>query len=293
MKKISASTLTYGNMKNTPITPIDCCLNNIGFYIIQKIREEDFREDKTSLNIEESDEAKKLIEGEIISKINIAEMILNNRDILMNLEDFYEEDCQFSLLNWAWDIHKRIKRQRSQKTCLALEYYEKINKDFFKYKNSLINNMEILLYNILNIFEIFPIKPDDLKSLNFIEKLKDIKKEMKIHNRIIYKKIKKLIKFWKSMIKIFDEQKAKLLTENIIINRKRQREEDETKRKDKDKNNFRFKEDNDSSSNLSLYETDSCEQNEIKKKKVSWKSDEILVDKIEYDPNNAPNAPVS
>jgi hypothetical protein len=200
MKKIYASTLAYGNMKNTPITPMDCCLNNIGFYIIQKIREEDFREDKTSLNIEESDEAKKLIEEEIKSKINIAEMILNNRDILMNLEDFYEEDCQFSLLNWACDIHKRIKRQRNPKTCLTLEYYEKINKDFFKYKNSLINNMEILLYNILNIFEIFPIKPDDLKSLNFIEKLKDIKKEMKIHNRIIYKKIKKLIKVWKSMI---------------------------------------------------------------------------------------------
>ena len=290
MKKICASTLVHENMKNYPI---DCCLNNIGFYIIQKIREEDFREDKTSLNIEESDEAKKLTEEEIKSKMSIAELILNNRDILMNLEEFYEEDCQISLLNWACDIHKRIKRQRSQKTCFALEYYEKINKDFFKYKNSLINNMEILLYNILNIFEIFPIKPDDLKTLNFIEKLKDIKKEMKIHNRIIYKKIKKLIKFWKSMIKIFDEQKAKLLSENIIINRKRQREEDETKKKDKDKNNFRFKEDNDSSSNLSLYETDSCEQNEIKKKKVSWKSDEILVDKIEYDPNNAPYAPVS
>ena len=291
MKKICIYTPTYGNMKNNSI---ECCLNNIGFYIIQKIREEDFREDKTLLNIEESDEAKKLIEEEIKSKINIAEMILNNRDILMNLEDFYEEDCQFSLLNWACDIHKRIKRQRNSKICLTLDYYEKINKDFFKYKNSLINNMEILLYNILNIFEIFPIKPDDLKSLNFIEKLKDIKKEMKIHNRIIYKKIKNLIKFWKSMIKLFDENKAKLLSENINLNRKRQREDDETAKKAKDKNNCKFKEDNDiSSSNSSLYETDSCEQNELKKKKVSWKSDEILVDKIEYDPTNAPHSTIA
>jgi hypothetical protein len=223
--------------------------------------------------------------------MSIAELILNNRDILMNLEEFYEEDCQISLLNWACDIHKRIKRQRNQRTCLSLDYYENINKDFFKYKNSLINNMEILLYNILNIFEIFPIKPDDLKSLNFIEKLKDIKKEMKIHNRIIYKKIKKLIKFWKTMIKLFDENKAKLLSENNNLNRKRQRENDETAKKEKDKNNCKFKEDNDiSSSNLSLYETDSCEQNELKKKKVSWKSDEILVDKIEYDPTNAPHS---
>lgn len=291
MKKICAYTTAYANVRNSSI---ECCLNNIGFYIIQKIREEDFREDKNIMNLEESDETKKLIEEEIKSKINIAEMILNNRDILMNLEDFYEEDCQFSLLNWACDIHKRIKRQRSSMTCLTLDYNEKINKDFFKYKNSLINNMEILLYNILNIFEIFPIKPDDLKSLNFIEKLKDIKKEMKIHNRIIYKKIKNLIKFWKSMIKIFDKQKAKLLSEKNIINKKRQREDDETAKKEKNEKDCGFNEDNDiSSSNLSLYETETCEHNEIKKKKVSWKNDDILVDKMEYDPNNPPYTPVS
>ena len=117
---------------------------------------------------------------------------------------------------------------------------------------------------------------------------------MKIHNRIIYKKIKNLIKFWKSMIKLFDENKAKLLSENINLNRKRQREDDETAKKEKDKNNCKFKEDNDiSSSNSSLYETDSCEQNELKKKKVSWKSDEILVDKIEYDPTNAPHSTIA
>ena len=275
MKKICAYTTAYANVRNSSI---ECCLNNIGFYIIQKIREEDFREDKNIMNLEESDETKKLIEEEIKSKINIAEMILNNRDILMNLEDFYEEDCQFSLLNWACDIHKRIKRQRSSMTCLTLDYNEKINKDFFKYKNSLINNMEILLYNILNIFEIFPIKPDDLKSLNFIDKLKKIKKDMKSQNIIIYKKIKNLIKFWKSMIKLFDNHKKKLAEKkNLNLNKKRQREESE------------IKEDNEIySSNLSIYETDSCEQNEIKKKNVTWKNDEILIEKIEFDPNEAP-----
>ena len=287
MNKICAPTLPFAcnSMEN--------CLNSIGLYIIQKIREEDFRADKYILDIEEIGEAKKLTEEEIKSKINIAELILSNRDILMNLEDFYEEDCQLSLLNWACDIHKRSKLERNSKPCLTLDYYENINKDFFNNKNSLNNNTEILLYYILNIFEIFPIKPDDLKSLNFIEKLKEIKKDMKFQNKIIYKKIKNLIKFWKSMVKLFDKEKAKLISEQETLNKKRQREDQETAIKDKNKKDFVFKEDNDNSSSfLSLYETDSCEQNEIKKKAVSWKNDDVLVDKIEYDPNNAPYAPL-
>lgn len=287
MNKICAPTLPFGcnSMEN--------CLNSIGLYIIQKIREEDFRADKYILDIEEVGETKKLTEEEIKSKISIAELILSNRDILMNLEDFYEEDCQLSLLNWACDIHKRSKQERNSKPCLTLDYYENINKDFFNNKNSLNNNTEILLYYILNIFEIFPIKPDDLKSLNFIEKLKEIKKDMKIQNKIIYKKIKNLIKFWKSMVKLFDKEKAKLICEQETLKKKRQREDEETAIKDKSKKDFGFKEDNDNSSSyLSLYETDSCEQNEIKKKTVSWKNDEVLVDKIEYDPNNAPYVPL-
>ena len=225
-------------------------------------------------------------------------MILNNKDILMNLEDFYEEDCQFSLLNWACSIHKRFRQQRYSKTGFALDYYENINKDFSNKKNSLNNNAEILIFNILNIFEIFPIKPDDLKSLNFIEKLKEIKKDMKTQNLIIYKKIKNLIKFWKSMIKLFDKHKAYLNSEknnvNININKKRLRENEETAQKDKNKNRILcgLKENNENfSSNLSIYETDSCELNEVKKKNVSWKTDDLLVDKVEYDPTNAPANP--
>ena len=53
MKKICAYTTAYANVRNSSI---ECCLNNIGFYIIQKIREEDFREDKNIMNLEESDE---------------------------------------------------------------------------------------------------------------------------------------------------------------------------------------------------------------------------------------------
>ena len=279
------------------IDAIETCLNNIGFYIIQKIREEDLRKDNYILNIDENAEDQKMMEDEIKSKIGISELILNNKDILMNLEDFYEEDCQFSLLKWIWDIHKRCRQQRYSKTGFSLDYYETINKDFSNKKNSLNNKVEILIFNIINIFEIFPIKPDDLKSLNFIEKLKEIKKDMKNQNLIIYKKIKNLIKFWKSMVKLFDNHKAKLISEqnNIILNKKRLREDKETVQKDKNKNTVvcEPKENNENffSSNISIYETDSGEQNETKKKNVSWKKDDLLVDKIEYDPTNAPAEP--
>ena len=252
-------------VQNTRPDALECsCLTNIGLYIIQKIREEDLREDNM-INIDEADENQKLLEEEIKSKINITEMILSNKDILIDLEDFYEEDCQLSLLNWACDIQKKL-RQKRNKYNLDLDYYENLNKDSLN-KNSLNNNQEILLFNILNIFEIFPIKPDDLKSLNFIDKLKKIKKDMKNQNIIIYKKIKNLIKFWKSMIKLFDNHKKKLAEKkNLNLNKKRQREESD------------IKEDNEIySSNLSIYETDSCEQNEIKKKNVTWKNDEILI----------------
>ena len=295
MSKIYASFLSYETGINDAF---ETCLNNIGFYIIQKIREEDLRKDKYILDIDENAEDQKMMEEEIKSKIGISEMILNNKDILMNLEDFYEEDCQFSLLNWACSIHKRFRQQRYSKTGFALDYYENINKDFSNKKNSLNNNAEILIFNILNIFEIFPIKPDDLKSLNFIEKLKEIKKDMKNQNLIIYKKIKNLIKFWKSMIKLFDKHKAYLNSEknnvNININKKRLRENEETAQKDKNKNRILcgLKENNENfSSNLSIYETDSCELNEVKKKNVSWKTDDLLVDKVEYDPTNAPANP--
>jgi hypothetical protein len=208
----------------------------------------------------------------------------------VNLEDFYEEECQLSLLTWAFDIHRRYKQYRSS----TLDYYENINKDFFNKNNSLNNNVEILLFNILNIFEKFPIKPDDLKSLNFIEKLKEIKKDMKNQNIIIYKKIKNLIKFWKSMIKIFEKQRSKLVPKqnNIFFNKKRQREESEIEEKDWEKNKKYdgIKEENDNnSSHYTIYETDQSEHNETKKKNVSWKNDDILISKVEYDPNDAPS----
>ena len=282
----------------------DSNLNNVGLYIIQKLREEDLRESLPSLNLEEKNSSFEKVAEEIESKLSIVELIKNNRDILMNLEEFYEEDCQLSLLNWAWDIHRRFFGNKNFEPLFemnsATNAHFALNKDLLFKNNCLNNKAEILLFNILNIFEIFPIKPDDLKSLNFIEKLKEIKKDMKSKNLILYKKIKKLIKFWKKMIKFFDPRKTPdqipdKETEikshnpfNLTLNQKRKLENCSTSKKEKNINLLLNKDDSENmSSNLSVEETESGEH-KIKKKNVTWKNMESLVEKIEYDPMNAP-----
>lgn len=281
-------------------------LNYVGLYIIQKLREEDLREmHHPSFNLDESNLNSEKIAEELQSKLDIVELIMNNRDILINLEDFYEEDCQLSLLNWAWNIHRIFFGNKNTEPFANMNTNSNanccLNKDLLFKNNCLNNKAEILLFNILNIFEIFPIKPDDLKSLNFIEKLRDIKKGMKPRNLMIYKKIKKLIKFWKKMIKFFDSQRKSTIPEtkatsqnpkffDITLYQKRQLEDCDTEQKDKNKRSCFLpnKETNDNmSSNISLDETESGEH-KIKKKNVTWKSQESLVERIEFDPMNAP-----
>ena len=279
-------------------------LNSVGLYIIQKLREEDLKESLPSLDLEELNIEAENLEKEIKSKLSIVDLILNNRDILINLEDFYEEDCQLSLLNWACNINRKFFANKNFEPLSEANTHSDIqfplNKDLFFKKNYLNNKAEILLFNILNIFEIFPIKPDDLKSLNFIEKLTEIKQDMKSRNLILYKKVKKLVKFWKKMIKFFDSQKAlnqisEILPESqslkhfdLTLNKKRLLENSSTEKKEKDQKPEN-KDDNEmissSVTSTSLDEIESGE-NKIKKKNVKWK--DFLVEKIEFNPMNAP-----
>ena len=279
-------------------------LNSVGLYIIQKLREEDLKESLPSLDLEELNIEAENLEKEIKSKLSIVDLILNNRDILINLEDFYEEDCQLSLLNWACNINRKFFANKNFEPLSEANTHSDIqfplNKDLFFKKNYLNNKAEILLFNILNIFEIFPIKPDDLKSLNFIEKLTEIKQHMKSRNLILYKKVKKLVKFWKKMIKFFDSQKAlnqisEILPESqslkhfdLTLNKKRLLENSSTEKKEKGQKPENKDDNENISSNVTNTSLDEIEsgENKIKKKNVKWK--DFLVEKIEFNPMNAP-----
>jgi len=307
MKELEISSAIFPQ-KKCPSKDDSSNLSTVGLYIIQKLREEDLKEMLPSLSLDESNLNLENVAEELNSKYGIVELILNNRDILVNLDEFYEEECQLSLLNWAWNIHRKFfgRKNETNSTGNNLETDTNanifLNKEFL-FKNKCLNNKaEILLFNILNIFEIFPIKPDDLKSLNFIEKLRDIKKDMKSRNLLLYKKIKKLINFWKKMIKFFEaknkpnspspEEKSDNVFRifDVSLNQKRSLENCDTDKKEK-KKKITFitkKEDCEiMSSNISLDDTESGEH-KIKKKNVSWKSQDSLVEKIEFDPMNAP-----
>ena len=307
MKELEISSAIFPP-KKCPSKDDSSNLSTVGLYIIQKLREEDLKEMLPSLSLDESNLNLENVAEELNSKYGIVELILNNRDILVNLDEFYEEECQLSLLNWAWNIHRKFfgRKNETKSTGNNLETDTNanifLNKEFL-FKNKCLNNKaEILLFNILNIFEIFPIKPDDLKSLNFIEKLRDIKKDMKSRNLLLYKKIKKLINFWKKMIKFFEaknkpnspspEEKPDNVFRifDVSLNQKRSLENCDTDKKEK-KKKITFitkKEDCEiMSSNISSDDTESGEH-KIKKKNVSWKSQDSLVEKIEFDPMNAP-----
>ena len=279
-------------------------LNNVGLYIIQKLREEELKESLPSLDLEELNIEAENLEKEIKSKLSIVDLILNNRDILINLEDFYEEDCQLSLLNWACNINRKFFANKNFEPLSEANTHSDIqfplNKDLFFKKNYLNNKAEILLFNILNIFEIFPIKPDDLKSLNFIEKLTEIKQDMKSRNLILYKKVKKLVKFWKKMIEFFDSQKtlnqiSEMLPESqslkhfdLTLNKKRLLENSSTEKKEKGQKPENKDDNENISSSVTNTSLDEIESGEIKikKKNVKWK--DFLVEKIEFNPMNAP-----
>jgi hypothetical protein len=132
---------------------------------------------------------------QIEDKINFSFYIINNKIYLLELSEFYEEECHLSLVNWIFKY-----------------------KNIFKNDYTMDERIKQLIYNILIIFEIFPIKTKDLFSLKIFQKLNKIRKYMKnmIQNRDldIENKLKRLLDYWQKFI---DQE-----TE-ILLNKKRTR----------------------------------------------------------------------
>ena len=156
-------------------------VNELETYIIQIIKKED------TLNI--------------FQKYNFTYSILLNSDKFNDLKEFYEEECHLSLLNWVWKERKTL-----------------------KYPNIYFNKLLGILYllnNILNIFQILHINPNDIIELKLFDKLNNIKcyiKNWKIENPIL-NLISNILNKWKSEIEELKE---------IKLNQKRNRSDDET-----------------------------------------------------------------
>ena len=234
----------------------ECAQEAFGNYIIGRIHKEDLSLNQ-NMSPNEENEAKIIFE----EKIYITSLILSNIELLVGFENFYEEDCQFSLLIWGY---KSCKKYNSVK-----------NKSLYR------KNLEVLLYNIINIFEIFPIKPNDLISLNFIEKLNKIKYTVKNFNLGLYSKIKNLIFYWKNLISYYNSHINIEVSNNInLLNKKRIKEKE--------------KEEDDELSFISTNETLDFTPRNLDiipkiKKSVSWKEKTLLVENCNFDPNKSPS----
>jgi hypothetical protein len=142
--------------------------------------------------------------------------------------------------------------------------------------------LEVLLFNIINIFEIFPIKPNDLISLNFIEKLNKINYTVKNFNLELYSKIKNLIYYWKNLISYYNSYINSQVSNNInFLNKKRKGKKE--------------REENEKEEELSFISTNetldyNSDNNLLKiKKNVSWKENPLLVEFCNFNPNKSPS----
>ena len=137
----------------------------------------------------------------IFQKITFTNSILLNKDKFSELKEFYEEECHLSLINWIWKERKTL-----------------------KYPNIYFNKLLGILYllnNILNIFQILHINPNDIIELKLFDKLNNIKgliKNWKIEHPIL-NLISNILNKWKSEIEELKE---------IKLNQKRNRSDDET-----------------------------------------------------------------
>ena len=174
----------------------------------------------------------------------ITYQILSNVSSLIVSEDFYIEECQLSLLNWAY----RSVRDVSNK-----------------------EQLEILLDNILNIFEIFPINQQDLISLNFIEKLNKIKRSVKKWNTKLSIKIQHLVTYWQNMCDMYQSQ----VSQFNLLGQKTQRHTDDEEYYYDEQHSYTTRQSS----------TDTI-QSMLDKKKVSW-IDNDVDEVIDYNPNDA------
>ena len=137
----------------------------------------------------------------IFQKITFTNSILLNKDKFSELKEFYEEECHLSLINWIWKERKIL-----------------------KYPNAYFNKLLGILYllnNILNIFQILHINPNDIIELKLFDKLNNIKgliKNWEIEHPIL-NLISNILNKWKSEI---EESKE------IKLNKKINRSDDET-----------------------------------------------------------------
>ena len=128
------------------------------------------------------------------------------------INEFNEEECHLSLLNWIWRYNKKLKQ-------FQLEHQLKINlfqnfDNFLPNYNKLLIEINIimeLLINILNFLAFLPINSSDILHLKLYEKLLKIKGYIKSYaNEYLLNLINFVLEKWKAEVEA--ENEAKIIT---------------------------------------------------------------------------------
>ena len=159
-------------------------------------------------------------------KMNLSDKYLCSLCLIMNknlltkeiIEDILEEEFHLTLMKWLKTEKKAI---------------EEINTD-----NSCQFNIYIgLLINIITLFEIFPIKSNDLCQFNFHKKLFNIYKLIKLNIKTSFpflQSLKNILKVWKTQIDCFNLSKT--IQNFTLLGKKTKKIKNKTKDVEKDKN---------------------------------------------------------
>lgn len=143
-------------------------------YILSKIRNDDL------MNINQ--------------KCAFTSFLLFNPILLNNdfIKEFLDEECHLTLMNWIYN-EKNILRSPNEDVDLS-NFYLVLG----------------LLINILNIFELLPIKSNDLILLKLYDKLLKINEYINLYvkqNTVILNCVQHLLKKWEKEIRLYKEAK--------------------------------------------------------------------------------------
>ena len=124
-------------------------------------------------------------------KVLISNLILMNNNLFIYFNDFFEEECHLSLLNWVFKEKTFLKNKNLNNN--------NINNKFYYFLQ--------LLNNVLNIFLYLPINSNDILDLKMFQKLKNIKYFISLWNNINIKNyyinlINQILNIWKEKVEI-------------------------------------------------------------------------------------------
>ena len=124
-------------------------------------------------------------------KVLISNLILMNNNLFIYFNDFFEEECHLSLLNWVFNEKIFLKNNNLNNNNI----------------NNKFNLFLQLLNNVLYIFLSLPINSNDILNLKMFQRLKNIKYYISLWNNINIKNyyinlINQILNIWKEKVEI-------------------------------------------------------------------------------------------